>query len=192
MPTSDTPVVLVVEDDPPVRELLNDVLEGEGYAVVAVHDGTTALQVIDSLRVDLITLDLELPGLSGSDLLEILRKRKAQVPPVIVVSSIKPPRRRITQMAQVVLSKPFDVDEFLNAVLTLLPLPGTEAKNQQLSARATAEEQTPPDERDEPPKSTSRAVGDAQATAVSERALQAGKRRRARSERDDDPERSKK
>ena len=192
MPTSDTPVVLVVEDDPPVRELLNDVLEGEGYAVVAVHDGTTALQVIDSLRVDLITLDLELPGLSGSDLLEILRKRKAQVPPVIVVSSIKPPRRRITQMAQVVLSKPFDVDEFLNAVLTLLPLPGTEAKNQQLSARATAEEQTPPDERDEPPKSTSRAVGDAQSAALPERALQAGKRRRARSERDDDPERSKK
>ena len=68
MPTSDTPVVLVVEDDPPVRELLNEVLEDEGYSVVAVHDGATALQVIDSLRVDLITLDLDLPGLSGSEL----------------------------------------------------------------------------------------------------------------------------
>ena len=138
MPTSETPVVLVVEDDPPVRGLLSDVLEGEGYEVVAVHDGSTALQVIASLQVDLITLDLDLPGLSGSDLLEVLRRRKAKIPPVIVVTSTKPVLRRTRQMAQLVINKPFDVDELLQGVLDLLPrrLPRAEAKLREMVTRS--------------------------------------------------------
>jgi DNA-binding response OmpR family regulator len=119
--TIDTPVVLIVEDDPPVRALLADVLQDEGYEVVAVHDGATALQVIDSLKVDLITVDLELPGISGMDMLDILRKRSVHRPPVIMVTSTKPVRRQIRQMAHAVITKPFDVDEFLQAVLDALP-----------------------------------------------------------------------
>jgi DNA-binding response OmpR family regulator len=119
--TIDTPVVLIVEDDPPVRALLADVLEDEGYEVVAVHDGATALQVVDSIKVDLITVDLELPGISGIDMLDILRKRKIDRPPVIMVTSTKPVNRQIRQMAQAVITKPFDVDEFLQAVLDALP-----------------------------------------------------------------------
>lgn len=119
--TIDTPVVLIVEDDPPVRALLADVLEDEGYEVVAVHDGATALQVIESLKVDLITVDLELPGISGMDMLDILRKRNVHRPPVIMVTSTKPVRRQIRQMAHAVITKPFDVDEFLQAVLEALP-----------------------------------------------------------------------
>ncbi len=138
MPTSETPVVLVIEDDPPVRGLLSDVLEGEGYEVVAVHDGSTALQVIASLQVDLITLDLDLPGLSGSDLLEVLRRRKGKIPPVIVVTSTKPVLRRTRQMAQLVVNKPFDIDELLQGALDLLPrrLPRAEARLREMVARA--------------------------------------------------------
>lgn len=121
MATIDNPVILVVEDDPPVRDLLDDVLKDEGYAVVAVHDGATALQVITSLRVDLITLDLDLPGLTGSELLQILRTRKVQIPPVVVVTAEKPVRRKVRQMAQAVVLKPFDVDELVREVLRLLP-----------------------------------------------------------------------
>ena len=142
MLTSNTPVVLVVEDDPPVRGLLSDVLADEGYQVVAVHDGQAALKVIESLRVDLVTLDLDLPGLSGSELLEVLRKRKAKLPPVVVVTSTKPIQRHIKQMAQSVITKPFDIDELLFAVLDLLPgrMPRAEAKVHQMAAREAAEE----------------------------------------------------
>jgi len=119
--TINNPVVLVVEDDPPVRELLDDVLKDEGYAVVAVHDGTAALRVIDSLRVDLITLDLDLPGLTGSELLHMLRVRKVKIPPVVVITGQAPVRRQIKQMAQAVITKPFDVDELIQVVLQLLP-----------------------------------------------------------------------
>ena len=121
MVTSDNPIVLVVEDDPPVRELLDDVLDEEGYEVVAVHDGVMALRVIESLKVDLITLDLDLPGLTGSELLQVLRKRKVKIPPVIVITGQVPVKRQLKQLAQAVIIKPFDVDDLIEAVLNLLP-----------------------------------------------------------------------
>ena len=121
MATTQKPVVLVIEDDPPVRELLDDVLHDEGYEVVAVHDGSVALQVIESLKVDLITLDLDLPGLTGSDLLSILQKRKVAIPPVVVITAKSPVKRQIKQMAQAVITKPFDIDDLIKVVLDLLP-----------------------------------------------------------------------
>lgn len=130
MERSDNPVVLVVEDDPPVRELLQDVLQDEGYEVVAAHDGTMALQIVSSLKVDLITLDLDMPGLTGSELIMVLRKRKIMMPPVVIVTGQIPVKRAIKQMAQAVITKPFDIDEFVGAVLDLLPrrLPRAEAR----------------------------------------------------------------
>lgn len=121
MTTTNNPVVLVVEDDPPVRQLLDDVLHDEGYDVVGAHDGQTALRIIESVQVDLITLDLDLPGLTGSELLEVLRKRKVKLPPVIVVTAHAPVKRQIKQLAQAIIHKPFDIDELLSAVLRLLP-----------------------------------------------------------------------
>lgn len=139
MAATDKPVVLIVEDDPPVRELLDDVLHDEGYEVVAVHDGTAALQVIESLKVDLITLDLDLPGLTGSDLLNLLRKRKLKIPPVIVVTGKIPVTHQIKQMAQAVIMKPFDIDELIEAVLQLLPRDMTKAR-ERLKQRGTGTE----------------------------------------------------
>jgi DNA-binding response OmpR family regulator len=127
------PVVLVVEDDPSVRELLEDVLRDEGYQVVVAHDGVTALQVITTLKVDLISLDLDLPGLSGSELLQVLRARNIATPPVIVVTSHTPVERALKEIADAVLGKPFDIDDLLAEVIRLLPrdLPKAEARLKQ-------------------------------------------------------------
>ncbi len=118
---TDNPVVLVVEDDPPVRKLLDEVLQEEGYEVVAVHDGSAALVVLESLKIDIIILDLDLPGLTGSDFLDVLRQRNVNVPPVVVVTSYIPVKRHLQRMVQAVLPKPFDVDDFLAIVLQLVP-----------------------------------------------------------------------
>ncbi len=118
---TDNPVVLVVEDDPPVRKLLNDVLQEEGYEVVAVHDGSAALRVLESLKIDMITLDLDLPGLTGSDVVNMLRQRKVNVPPIIVITSYTPVKSHLRRIVQAVLPKPFDVDDLLARVWQLLP-----------------------------------------------------------------------
>ena len=113
--------MLVVEDDPPVRELIQDVLGEIDYEVVGAADGNAALQILRSLHIDLITLDLDLPGLTGSEFLLLLRARVAAVPPVIIITSDTPVSRELQEQAQAVVSKPFDVDTLIGIVEQLLP-----------------------------------------------------------------------
>jgi two-component system, response regulator YesN len=77
--------------------------------------------VLDSLKIDIIILDLDLPGLTGSDFLDVLRQRNVIIPPVIVVTSYVPVKRHLQRIVQAVLPKPFDVDDFLAIVLQLVP-----------------------------------------------------------------------
>lgn len=78
-----TPVahILVVDDDPRYREVLEDVISGEGFPVAAVGTGEEALQEMRRHRFALIFLDLVLPGMSG---VETLRTIKAENPEVLV------------------------------------------------------------------------------------------------------------
>lgn len=120
---TDNPVVLVIEDDPPVRELLADVLHEVDYEVVAAPDGSAALQVMQSLHIDLITLDLDLPGLTGSELLRIIHDREHPVPPIIVITSTAPVSRELQAKVQGVITKPFDVDDLISLIRKLLEKP---------------------------------------------------------------------
>ena len=117
---TDNPVVLVVEDDPPVRELLQDVLGEIDYEVVAVSDAAAALLLMTTVRVDLITLDLDLPGLTGSDFLQLIHSRSSPVPPVIIITSTAPVSRELQARAAAVLTKPFDVDMLIATIRAIL------------------------------------------------------------------------
>jgi DNA-binding response OmpR family regulator len=123
MTRTDNPVVLVVEDDPPVRELLRDVLGEIDFEVVAVADGSAALHLMRTVHVDLITLDLDLPGLTGSEFLQLIRTRTTRVPPVIIVTSTAPVSRELQAQADAVLTKPFDVDTLIAKVRLALSPP---------------------------------------------------------------------
>src|SRR5215213_8661873 len=89
MPEESTRVViLVVEDDPRVRELLVDVLSNEGYDVISAANGDEALTTIGTIWPALITLDLDLPGISGAVILQALRQRdETRGLPVVIVSA---------------------------------------------------------------------------------------------------------
>jgi CheY-like chemotaxis protein len=77
--------VLVADDDPLIRELLREFLADEGYEVTTVATGPQALDVVPTLRPDLILLDMFMPGLSGRGVLDALR-RAGVTAPVILVS----------------------------------------------------------------------------------------------------------
>jgi DNA-binding response OmpR family regulator len=126
---TDNPVVLVVEDDPPVRDLLDDVLHEVGYEVVGVHDVRAAFQLMRTLQVDLVTLDLDLPGLPGSELLNMLQARSRAVPPVIIITSDTPVRLELRDKVQAVVAKPFDVDDLIAIIRTFLPFEGESGKD---------------------------------------------------------------
>ena len=75
---------LVVDDDPHVRESLREVLEHEGFVALEAGDGKTALDVLDEERVDLLLLDLQLPRVSGLDVLRRVADRHLDIPVVII------------------------------------------------------------------------------------------------------------
>ena len=80
-----TTTVLVVDDEEDIAELLRDFLEAAGYAVLAAHDGPSALAALERTLVDCVLLDIMMPGQSG---FEVLRKIREQSDvPVLFLSA---------------------------------------------------------------------------------------------------------
>ncbi len=77
--------ILVVDDEPQVRAMLSVMLQQEGYQVTEAEDGEAALQIARSTPVDLIILDLLMPGKEGLETLMAFRKEK-DAPKIIAVS----------------------------------------------------------------------------------------------------------
>jgi two-component system cell cycle response regulator DivK len=69
--------VLIVEDDPTNVELFRTVLEREGYAVGTVGNGAQVEALVQTARPDLILMDINLPGVSGTELLGRLRRNRS-------------------------------------------------------------------------------------------------------------------
>jgi DNA-binding response OmpR family regulator len=113
--------ILVVEDNENTRRLLETILRSSGYEVTQAPDAEEGLRILERATVDLVLLDLFLPGADG---IQFLRSRAElepdRQPPVIVVSAtedmdtLRPQLRELGAM--MALRKPFDVQELLDGV----------------------------------------------------------------------------
>jgi two-component system, OmpR family, KDP operon response regulator KdpE len=113
--------ILVVDDEEPMRKLLSSNLKASGYAVRSAADGTEALRVIEEHPFDLLLLDITMPGPSGLQVLEAVR-RDAQMP-VLMLSGRGRERDKVEALdlgADDYLSKPFGVPELLARIKALL------------------------------------------------------------------------
>ena len=113
--------VLIVEDDDQVREVLEEVLTGEGYRAIATQDGVEALDWLSSLPVDLIIVDILMPRLDGPGLIKRVRQtnRWAAIP-ILVVSAFANLDRYQNLPVDGFLLKPFDVPDLLENVRKLI------------------------------------------------------------------------
>ena len=112
--------VLVVEDDPALRELYRTALRGAGYAVVAVNDGAAALRHCDEWRPSAVVLDLALPHVDGRDVNRELKAREGTRDiPVIVVSGTDMSDLKPAEFASL-LPKPIDPDALVKNVQVAL------------------------------------------------------------------------
>lgn len=110
--------VLVVEDEQPMRTMLEDNLEFDGYRVTAVGTGEEALSEIERRGYSLVLLDVMLPGMNGLDVCRRLRSRGTRVP-VIMLTARSQESDRVTGLdvgADDYVSKPFSVRELLARV----------------------------------------------------------------------------
>jgi len=110
------PRVLVVDDEPGIRNLVVDILRDEGYETRDAEDGLSALDVLRAWTPDVILLDLSMPRMNGWQFLEARREQGlAPHVPVIVVSASRHIDRRVLEQ-HTVLAKPFEVEGFLRTV----------------------------------------------------------------------------
>ena len=107
------PYVLLLDDDPRIREIVERGLGARGFDVTTASDGGGGAELARSLDVDLILLDLLLPDMRGVDVLEDVRAAKPRLP-VIALTALDDLGSKITGLdagADDYVTKPFSVDE---------------------------------------------------------------------------------
>ena len=114
--------ILVVDDEPAIRRLLRTGLATQDYEVVEAADGTAALAALAEGHLDLVVLDLGLPGVHGLDVLRTLRGR-GDLTPVLVLSSRDDEAGKVQALdsgADDYVTKPFGMNELFARVRTAL------------------------------------------------------------------------
>jgi two-component system alkaline phosphatase synthesis response regulator PhoP len=114
--------ILLVEDDPTLRQALTFNLSREGYEVTAAGNGEAALEAARNQRIDLVLLDVMLPGMSGVEVLRVMR-REGIITPVIVVSAKGDEIDRVVGLkvgADDYITKPFSRPELLARIEAVL------------------------------------------------------------------------
>jgi CheY-like chemotaxis protein len=109
--------VLVVDNEPTIRDLLQLVLVAEGYEVVHAADGQEALVVTAKTNPDVILLDVKMPDVDGVEFARRYRQSDGPHAPIVVVTAVPAADRYAAEMsAEDYLAKPFDLDELLRVV----------------------------------------------------------------------------
>jgi CheY-like chemotaxis protein len=113
--------IVVVEDNEAIAELIRDTLNAEpDYRAAIVHDGGLAVGAIRSVKASLILLDIELPGVNGLQIFDILRADEVtrKIPILFVTGSLNLKEFEKRNIKDYV-AKPFDIDELLVHVAKL-------------------------------------------------------------------------
>ena len=109
---------MIIEDDVSISDMVSEALSDEGYSVIKAYSGTEALMVLNGSKPDLILLDLMLPGLTGEELLPLIKDI-----PVIVVSAKADVSDKVGLLmsgAEDYITKPFNIRELAARVAVRL------------------------------------------------------------------------
>jgi DNA-binding response OmpR family regulator len=111
------PRILVVDDDPTVRQAIRWILEDEGYLVSEAADGNEALRLVRESVPDLVVLDLTMPDVDGYTVAAALETIEGtQVPIVLITADGQASAKAERIHARAYLRKPFAVEELLSTI----------------------------------------------------------------------------
>ena len=122
--------ILIIEDDNDIHKLLKEILEQQNCKILNAYSGTEALMIIEKENIDLILLDLMLPGLSGEDIIN-----KVKDIPIIVISAKISQEDKINVLlegANDYITKPFNTQELLARIKVQLRINQTNNQNKEL------------------------------------------------------------
>ena len=120
------PIVLVADDDPSILEILKLGFRTKGYEVITASDGKSAIQAIEQNRPDLLVLDIEMPHLTGIEVLRHLRKDWPTLPVVIMTAhgTISLAVEAMKEGATEFITKPFEMEQLLLVIQKALEREG--------------------------------------------------------------------
>ena len=123
------PLILVADDDPRVRTLLRRRLQRAGFAVCEANNGREVLAILACITVSLILLDILMPELSGTEVVQQLRAdpRFAPTPIILMTASpiVRPQSRPHPLGDMLFFTKPFAFEQLLAAIHCYVPAPTT-------------------------------------------------------------------
>jgi DNA-binding response OmpR family regulator len=110
--------VLVVDDDPDIRELLVSVLRDDGYDARSASNGREALQTLDRFAADVVVLDLMMPVMDGWTFAD--RMHEKWDIPILIISAVNDIQRQVQRLhAAGAVAKPFDIETLLPRIANL-------------------------------------------------------------------------
>jgi DNA-binding response OmpR family regulator len=114
--------ILVVDDEKNIRFLLKETLLLEGYTVFEAKGGKEALSIFEREHIDLVIVDIMMPGMDGYEFTRILREADKKLPILMISAKQLPADRKLGFIAGIddYMSKPIDNDEFILHVKALL------------------------------------------------------------------------
>ena len=129
--------ILIVDDDPDIHVLLQSGLQKTGYQIDCVSSGQEALARLQSERYDLVLSDVQMPGLTGLELLHQIHDQYPSTPVVVMTAQNTPQNliRSIREKAYAYFSKPFSPEAVLEMVKAALDRPAGADDVEVLSAR---------------------------------------------------------
>ena len=108
--------ILVVDDDPGVRQFLADSLESFGYAVLQAADGKAGLAMLDIARPDAMIVDYAMPGMTGAEVAKLAKSRMPDLPILFASGYAETSALSTLTDTALVLRKPFRVSELHIAI----------------------------------------------------------------------------
>jgi CheY-like chemotaxis protein len=112
--------LLVVDDEPSIRDLMQSALSMQGYEVRIAKDGFDALAQMRGALPDLILTDLKMPNMSGFELLSVVRRRFPQIPTIAISGEFQPAAAELGVLADAFLAKPHAPKELFAKIAELL------------------------------------------------------------------------
>lgn len=115
--------ILLVDDEPLVRDSVQRMLATCGHEVAAAAGGEEALALFEKQKFDLAIIDYAMPVMKGDELAAILKSRDASVPVLMISASAEKLQALGRSLAgvDVIIGKPFQMEELLDAVARILP-----------------------------------------------------------------------
>ncbi|MBN2738265.1 MAG: sigma-54-dependent Fis family transcriptional regulator [Spirochaetales bacterium] len=126
--------ILIIDDEPGIRDVLKDVLEDESYSVITAPDGIEGLAILEKQRVDLVILDVWLPNMGGIEVLEKIKENYPDIEVIIISghANVNLAVKAVKMGAYDFLEKPLSLEKTLTTVRNAIQYEELKKENQNL------------------------------------------------------------